>query len=411
MSTAANERLNARGYATGLGALSETEARTLITRVAAGDRDAWGQLYEHGRSSVAAYLSRRMPEQADVDDVVHDTFVRLPEMAKDFMPDDVGEVGAWLCGRVARYTLTDYGHRRFRHRAAAAETFLASQIAPPESVEERESRPLSDRMLHALAQLPDAQRKSMQLRYLDNLSRADAAREAGCSPNTVADQCVKARKQLRAQLADLAPTARSWLDALSKKEAVHEAFAAVGEDDVPKVMAWLQDNGVQVTHSYVCGIRKGRYGAAPAGVAADAGQPTRPKPSVKRDRARSVAQQHQDSHGRLPTSEQLAELAGVSSTTAQKALSDIRAELAGVEPLAAVPAPRAAEPERPVDRAAASRRQTDAALTAAASAVQQLRAAPELRADETERERSQQVASWQADDAASADRDALDLAS
>lgn len=430
---------NARGYATGLGELSETEARALMAQVAAGDQDAWGQVYEHGRSSVAAYLSRRMPEQADVDDVVQDTFARLPEMAKDFTADDAGEVGAWLCGRVASYTLTDYGHRRYRHRAAIGESLRVAQVTPAESADERESRPLSDRMITALAQLPEPQRRSMQLRFIDQLSEVDAARESGYARSTIAANCVKARKQMRAQLADLAPTSRSWLEALSKKEAVREAFAAVGEDDVPKVMAWLQENGVQVTHSYVCQIRKGKHGAAPPEASADAAKPTRAKPSVKREHARDVAQRFQDEHGHLPTMDGLAELAGVSSTTASKALGDLReqagqtapadktagkvptastpdvaepraaeaaepaitqAEAAEAKPAGVIPAPRAPEPKSE-DRASAalvaSRRQTDAALAAASAAVTQLQKQP-ARSAAAEQERSQQQARWQADD-------------
>lgn len=262
------------GFQAGLGALSEPDARSLVARVRAGDADAWGELYQAGRAQVERYLARRMVEQADVEDVVQDAFLRAREMTTEFNPA-THEVGAWLCGRVARHTLTDYGRKqRFRYlseRDAMVEA--AREVAhtgPPESESQRESRPLSPRMEHALARLTPAQRRSMQLRYIDQLTTEQAGEVAGSSAAAIAQNCAEARKRLRAELADLAPASESWLDGMTKRQAVSIALAN-SRGEVPAAMEWLRAEGVRVDQSYVYAIRNGRRDQHTARVARQGG--------------------------------------------------------------------------------------------------------------------------------------------
>ncbi|MFI5614552.1 RNA polymerase sigma factor [Amycolatopsis sp. NPDC051903] len=494
--------------------MSEADAAALVSRIQAGDSEALGELYRHGRERVERYVARRMVEQTDVEDVVQETFLRVPEMTREFNPD-THEVGAWLCGKVARHTLTDYGRKdRFRRlsaqEAAGRALSEAVHLGPAQDAHEREATPLSPRMVHALAKLSPAQRRGMQLRYLDEMTTEQAAEVAGSSAGAIVQNCLSARKKLRAELADLAPVSTSVLDGMSKKDAVLTALRTT-DNDMPAALAWLREQGITVDESYAYGIRNGsrvaaapietaprsdaeiaaaekefarasasrratkrevacaaarvhdaRHGRLPSPdelmglveglsrttaivglrnarqqLAAADGDTTAPQaprdhrgsgaelPAVaktdqerqpKRGQAYQAAQQYWRDHRELPTVDELTEHSGISRGTCGNVLAEIRAAMTETPEAPGIPAPRAAEPEQPVeDRAATalavSRRQTDAALTAAASAVQQLRAAPEACAEEAERERSQQVASWQADEAAAAGRDALELAS
>jgi len=250
--------------ARGADRLSEADAAALVLRVRGGDRDALGELYQHYRPSVARYLSRRVANSADVEDLVQETFIRVPELAAVFEPRTT-EVGAWLCGRVARWTMVDYHRKeRFRHLSAVDAAIDATRRGPVESAESRESRPVSPRVVTALARLTQAQRRAVQLRYLDGYSNAAAAKVAESSPGAVATNCLAARRRLRTDLADLAPQTRSWLATVSKVMAVRAALAEVGKTDVQAVRAWLRERGVQVDQSYVYAIRNGRRGGAPA---------------------------------------------------------------------------------------------------------------------------------------------------
>lgn len=249
----------ARVYPPGLGGLSETDAAALVQQVRAGDRQAWARLYEHGRTAVERYLAHRVREQADVPDVVQETFVRLPQFAARFEPGR-DTVGAWLCGQVASYSLAEYGHQRWRRTSAEAQARDTAQAGPvpvAESAQERESRPLSARMVAALQALPPQQRDMVQLRHVEQLEAEDAARQSGITRGAALRRDARARQGLRAQLADLAPSPVSALVSLPKREAVTAALGVLGpQASAPQVVAWLRTQGVRVSRSCVHNTRK-----------------------------------------------------------------------------------------------------------------------------------------------------------
>lgn len=232
----------------------------LLARLRAGDRAAFGELYRRHRPRVATYLARRMVCAADVEDVVQDTFVRLWDCTEEFDPD-THEFGAWLCGRVARWTLIDYGRKdRFRQLAALDIARAQARLRPTQTAQDRESRPLSARVVTALARLTPAQRRSVQLRYLDGYSTAAAAIVAGSSPGAIATNCLAARARLRVELAQLAPRSPHPLARRSKLDALRAAFTAVGTHDVGAALGWLRDRGIRVDPSYAYAIRNHRRG-------------------------------------------------------------------------------------------------------------------------------------------------------
>lgn len=243
--------------------LTAAELATLFGRVRQGDTGSLGELYRQCRPAVVRYLAQRMDHSpGDVEDVAQETFLRVVDEARAFggTPRDVR---GWLCGWVAQHTLGDYRrHDRWRQHSAVDAAVDVLRRGPVESAAERESRPLSPRVLSALAQLPPAQRRSMQLRFLDGLSAEAAAEVAGSRPKAIVQNCVLARKRLRAELADLAPQRTSWLEGVSKAEAVRAAFEVVGTADVSAVMGWLRERGVSVPDSYVYAVRNGTRGQA-----------------------------------------------------------------------------------------------------------------------------------------------------
>jgi RNA polymerase sigma-70 factor (ECF subfamily) len=243
----------------------EAAAAEVVRRMQDGDRAALGELYRLYRDGVEGWLAGQMRScPADVEDIVHETFIRAAREAHTFDPAD-GEVGGWLRGWIARAALVD--HRRgYRHSQLAAAGAIAAGLGRgrPESAHERETRPVSARVVVALSRLSPAQRRAVQLRYLDGQSEAAAAIVAGCAPNTIGRHTNDARKQLRAALADLKPKPRTELHAMSKKDAIYTAFEAVGRPDGAAVSRWLRDRDVHVAHTYVYQVLHGRCGPRPA---------------------------------------------------------------------------------------------------------------------------------------------------
>ncbi|HTW08110.1 MAG TPA: SigE family RNA polymerase sigma factor [Acidimicrobiales bacterium] len=77
----------------------------------------------------------------------------------------------------------------------------------PELVEMPRTDAVDDRELvrQALARLPTRQRQVLLLRYFEDLSEADIAKQLGCAPGTVKSSSARALRALRDMLPDLAP--------------------------------------------------------------------------------------------------------------------------------------------------------------------------------------------------------------
>jgi RNA polymerase sigma factor (sigma-70 family) len=228
----------------------EGRVAELVAAVGSGDRDPFGVLNGCYRADVHRWVRVRLsgfPD--DVEDLVQETFLLAWAMAAEFDPGR-WRVGAWLCRWVAPCAVHEFFRRdRFAHRAAvqlAANTLRRGSV---ETCEQRESRPLSLRMLAALARLTPGQRRAVQLRCLDGLGCAAAGAVAGTTAAAIAARCRDAWVRLRAQLADLAPTGGCWLGSAPKKTALRVVFDAVGPN-ARAALAWLHGPGVRANTSY-----------------------------------------------------------------------------------------------------------------------------------------------------------------
>ncbi len=146
------------------------------------------QLWRDLRDRVVAFVRRRVPTEADADDVVQDVFLRL----------HVGLGEARLVHpeafvyRVARNAVVDF-HRR-RRPALAPEPEV---VAPEE--EDHELRELSSGCMRPfVAQLPEPYREALVLTELEGVSQVEAARRLGVSPSGMRSRVQRGREKLRA---------------------------------------------------------------------------------------------------------------------------------------------------------------------------------------------------------------------
>jgi RNA polymerase sigma-70 factor (ECF subfamily) len=172
----------------------------LLHRAQRGDRVAFEHLYRRYVGNVQRYVIVRMRDwdRDAVPDLVQDTFcIALAELHRAD-PDVLG----WLIGLAAKAcTRHEWALRRYLRAAltvgeAAERAATSSQPAPgnPAGVSGRVP------FAHALARLAPAQRRAIQLRYLDGLARAMTAQLMGTTPDTVRTLERRALRQLRLSL-------------------------------------------------------------------------------------------------------------------------------------------------------------------------------------------------------------------
>ena len=169
----------------------------LLEAVADGDRRALEQLYRRHAPWLTARLQRRCSDPGVVDEVMQDCFVAAWRSAGRY--DGRGEVGAWLWGIAVR-RLVDAVRRSPRPAASLLEVPEAHDLVG--SAEEQVLVGLEHGELGpALDRLSPELRAVVRATVLDGLTTREAGRLLGIPAGTVKTRMMRARAQLREDLA------------------------------------------------------------------------------------------------------------------------------------------------------------------------------------------------------------------
>ena len=168
-------------------AASASEHAPLVAAARAGDRFAFGQLYQlYHRMVHAVLLAHAQP--ADVDDLVQDVFTKALTQLKHLRDDHA--FGGWLAA-IAR----NMAHDRFRRRREQEELPEAVPVRGHQSEEAEAAAALA-----AIRRLPDAYRETLLMRLVEGLTGPEIAARTGLTHGTVRVNLHRGMKLLREAL-------------------------------------------------------------------------------------------------------------------------------------------------------------------------------------------------------------------
>jgi RNA polymerase sigma factor (sigma-70 family) len=165
------------------------------------------KLFEQNRAQVRRFVLARLRNEADVDDVLQDLWIKL----RDAKTGPI-ENGAAYLFRMANNLLIDRAReamrRQRREQSWSDETLgrfegtrdVADQaLAADEAIASRQE---SDRVSAAIRQLPPGAQTVLRLHKIEGLSHAEIAAQLGISRNGVEKHMGVAMKHLRRALKD-----------------------------------------------------------------------------------------------------------------------------------------------------------------------------------------------------------------
>jgi RNA polymerase sigma factor (sigma-70 family) len=171
----------------------ETSDESLLARVASGDEDALGRLYDRfGRVAYGLAL-RVLRDERLAEDAVQDAFVAVWRQAASFRPERAN-ARTWVLTFVHRRAV-DLVRREERRRAEP----LAPETEPSGSsaAEAAELRERREAVQRALAQLPEEQRRPIELAYYGGFSQSELADRLGEPLGTIKSRMFTGLKRLR----------------------------------------------------------------------------------------------------------------------------------------------------------------------------------------------------------------------
>ena len=180
-----------------------------ITQMTEQDRQI-SEVIAEERSRLRSFIRRRVPNEADVEDLLQEVFYELVEAHRLLVPIDY--VTGWLF-RIARNRITDLFRKKrpenFTDRAVRdkegellrIEDLLPSPDAGPEALYVRNL--LLDELKLALGELPGEQRDVFVAPELEGRSFKELSAESGVSVNTLLSRKRYAVLHLRERLQNI----------------------------------------------------------------------------------------------------------------------------------------------------------------------------------------------------------------
>jgi RNA polymerase sigma factor (sigma-70 family) len=171
----------------------DTDAALLQRFIRLGDAEAFSAMIRRHGPMVLGVCRRVLTDCNDVEDAFQAVFLLLVRKAGSLRHPE--RLGPWLHGVAHRVALKarSLGVRRHRRQEPLADL----PIVPVDDLLWRDLRPVLD---DAVRSLPARYREPVVLCYLQGMTHAEAARQLGCPPGTVATRLSRARHQLRARL-------------------------------------------------------------------------------------------------------------------------------------------------------------------------------------------------------------------
>ena len=171
----------------------------LIRQVANQDRDAFSQLYDRFSSLVFTLAMRMLRARSDAEDLLQEVFVQVWRQARNYSTER-GSPEAWIVN-IARSRAID----KIRSIRRMEKSFvLTDDPARAESSDNVESSAAESEarmaMNSALANLPDTQRKVLELAYFDGLTQTEIANRLAEPLGTVKTRMRSGIQRLRDML-------------------------------------------------------------------------------------------------------------------------------------------------------------------------------------------------------------------
>jgi RNA polymerase sigma-70 factor (ECF subfamily) len=155
----------------------------LVELARAGDKEAFGLLYDHYQPSVYRFLLHRTRSHALAEDLTSDTFFRALRSMNGFRWQGK-DFGAWLM-TIARNLTTDH----FKAGRTRLEMTTEDMSPHDDATEGPEGTVIAgltnEVLLEALTELPTEQRECLIMRFLQGLSIAETALALGRSDGAV----------------------------------------------------------------------------------------------------------------------------------------------------------------------------------------------------------------------------------
>lgn len=147
-------------------------------------------VWQEWQSALRRYLARRVKEPADVDDLLHEIFLKVEANLSKLR--EPGRIAGWLY-RIADTTVADY------YRARRRWDEIPEELAAPEESNDTTAE-LAACLNPMINALPDVYRQAVQLSEIEGKTQKVVAQQLGLTHSAARSRVQRGREKLRAMM-------------------------------------------------------------------------------------------------------------------------------------------------------------------------------------------------------------------
>ena len=172
----------------------------LADRIRSGDTEALGELYDRYAGTAVGTALRVVGSREEAEDVVHDAFVAVWRKIDRFDAER-GSLRAWLMTVVRNRAIDRVRARRASIDVDDADERSLLRTGPNPTLETALTRASALDLRSAMAELPDEQRRALELAYFEGYTYREVAEMTGVPTGTANGRLRLAIGKLRDALA------------------------------------------------------------------------------------------------------------------------------------------------------------------------------------------------------------------
>jgi RNA polymerase sigma-70 factor (ECF subfamily) len=168
-----------------------------LMRAARQDPAAFREVYDRYAESVYGFALRRTGDPDAAHDLTAETFAQAWLVRRRFRDRAGGLAGPWLFG-IARNVIAQSVRRRRIELAACEKLGMLERLDEPRATAEPTESWLDD----ALDELPDGERRALELRFVDDLAYDQVAAQLATTPEAARVRVARGLGRLRERIGD-----------------------------------------------------------------------------------------------------------------------------------------------------------------------------------------------------------------
>lgn len=174
------------------------------SRIQSGDSAAFGELYDGFASAMFSLSLQILNDRWEAEEVIQDIFAYLWRKPEAFSPDK-GKFSSWLLVLTRNRSIDRYRSRKRKVDRSESDEILGARSDPSQTDGAQQATANDERshLRNAFKQLPNEQRKVLELSYFKGLNHTEISEQLDLSLGTVKSRIRLGVEKLRYALSSL----------------------------------------------------------------------------------------------------------------------------------------------------------------------------------------------------------------